>query len=142
MASIPTIEYRPLRIEDYPATVALWERCDGIGSPESPELFARFLARNPDTSQSAWSDGRLVGAVLVGFDGKRAYLYHLAVDGDFRRRGVAGTMLERALSAVEAQGVEKATIFLLTDNELGRSFWEGRGWIERNDLIIFQKPLT
>lgn len=138
---IPELSFRPLGNEDYAPTVALWSRCDGIGTPEPPDLFARFLARNPGCSQSAWAGERLVGAVLVGFDGKRAYCYHLAVDPEFRRFGVASTMLERALQVVRAEGVEKATIFLLRDNAVGRSFWEGKGWIERDNLIIFQMPL-
>ena len=135
------LDFRPLTYEDYAATVELWSRCDGIGQAEPPELFRRFLARNPRCSQSAWSGGRLIGAVLVGFDAKRAYAYHLAVDAEFRRCGVARTMLDRALDAVRREGVEKMTIFLLRDNGTGRSFWEGLGWIERDNLVIFQMPL-
>lgn len=137
----PELSFRPLENDDYAQTVALWSRCDGIGTAEPPDLFARFLVRNPGCSQSAWAGERLVGAVLVGFDGKRAYCYHLAVDHAFRRYGIAKTMLSRALEAVQAEGVEKATIFLLRDNAVGRSFWEGMNWIERDDLIIFQMPL-
>ena len=139
--SASELVFRPLKNEDYAPTVALWARCEGIGPAEPPELFARFLARNPGSSQSAWSGDRLVGAVLVGIDGKRAYGYHLAVDPAFRRYGVAKTMLSRALDVARLEGVEKATIFLLRDNEVGRSFWEGMGWIERDNLIIFQMPL-
>ncbi|HEV7279008.1 MAG TPA: GNAT family N-acetyltransferase [Pirellulaceae bacterium] len=139
--SIPELSFRPLEAGSYAQTVALWSRCDGIGTPEPPDLFARFLARNSGCSQSAWAGERLVGAMLVGFDGKRAYCYHLAVDPEFRRFGVARTMLSRALEVVRQEGVEKATIFLLRDNAVGRSFWEGMGWIERDNLIIFQMPL-
>lgn len=135
------LSFRPLDNDHYAQTVALWSRCDGIGAAEPPDLFARFLARNPGCSQSAWSGERLVGAMLVGFDGKRAYCYHLAVDSAFRRYGVAKTMLHRALEVVQKEGVEKATIFLLRDNAVGRSFWEGMNWIERDDLVIFQMPL-
>lgn len=139
--SAPEIVFRPLTNEDYAPTVALWSRCDGIGKPEPPELFARFLARNPGCSQAAWAGERLVGGVLVGFDAKRAYAYHLAVDADYRRCGIARTMLANALEVAKREGVEKATIFLLRDNAVGRSFWEGGGWIERDDLVIFQMPL-
>lgn len=139
--STPELSFRPLEKDDYAQTVALWSRCEGIGPAEPPELFARFLARNPGSSQSAWAGDRLVGAVLIGIDGKRAYGYHLAVDPTFRRYGIAKTMLSRALVIARSEGVEKATIFLLRDNEVGRSFWEGMGWIERDNLVIFQMPL-
>lgn len=139
--SPPELSFRPLENDHYAQTVALWSRCEGIGPAEPPELFARFLARNPGSSQSAWSGETLVGAVLIGIDGKRAYGYHLAVDPAFRRYGIAKTMLSRALDVAKSEGVEKATIFLLRDNEVGRSFWEGMGWIERDNLVIFQMPL-
>lgn len=139
--STPELSFRPLENGDYSQTVELWSRCTGIGQAEPPELFSRFLLRNPGCSQSAWAGERLVGAVLVGFDGKRAYCYHLAVDPAFRRYGIAKTMLSRALKVVQQEGVEKATIFLLRDNAVGRAFWEGLNWIERDDLVIFQMPL-
>ncbi|MDO9064214.1 MAG: GNAT family N-acetyltransferase, partial [Sulfuricella sp.] len=82
------IEIYPLRTEDYTAVMALWQGCGGIRlRPEnsSEAFFLRFITRNSGLCLSAWEEDRLIGAVLVGHDGRRAYLYHLAIAETHRR---------------------------------------------------------
>ncbi len=43
----------------------------------------RFLKRNPTTSVVAVEDGKIVGAILCGHDGRRGCLYHVCVDEDY-----------------------------------------------------------
>jgi len=135
-------EVRAMRESDYTEVLALWQRCEGIGlsDSDSREAIAAFLARNPDMSAVARSaDGRLVGAVLCGDDGRRGYLHHLAVSPDARRAGIAATLLRHCFERLAVRGISKCNIFLFGDNAAGREFWRRGGWAARPDLEILQK---
>ena len=67
---------RAFRVEDYDAVIALWRRTEGVGLNESDtrRAIAEFLQCNPRLSFVAEKDGRIIGAVLCGHDGRRGYL--------------------------------------------------------------------
>ena len=83
---------RIFRIKDYDAVFALWRRSEGVGLNESDTraAIASFLRRNPRHSFIAEKQGRIIGAVLCGHDGRRGYLHHLAVASGFVNRASAG----------------------------------------------------
>ena len=76
-------EIRPYRSpEDYLAVVGLWESAgEGIhlGPSDTAEEIAKKSARDPQLFLVAERDGRIVGSVIGGFDGRRGLIYHLAV---------------------------------------------------------------
>lgn len=135
-------ELHEMQIEDYDAVLALWQTCDGLGALETRGEFARFLARNPGLSVVAWRGERLIGAVLCGHDGRRAFLYHLAVAADCRKQRVAQAIVGRCLEKLAAVGIPRCSVHLYTDNAAGRTFWERLGWRERTDLQIFAQDIS
>jgi ribosomal protein S18 acetylase RimI-like enzyme len=128
--------------DDYAAALALWNASSGVRANETREEFIRILARNPGLSSTAKVAGRLVGAVLCCHDGRRGYLYHLAVADEFRRRGIAAALVERALAGLQKLGIRRCSIFLIADNAEGESFWRQTGWWERTDLKVLAKDLV
>ena len=69
---------RTMTIEDYDEVYALWTKIRGFGLrsvDDSREGIARFLKRNPTTSVVAVEDGKVVGSILCGHDGRRGCLY-------------------------------------------------------------------
>ena len=74
---------RVMTIEDFDQVHALWMSIKGFGIrsvDDSKEGIERFLKRNPTTSVVAEEDGKIVGAILCGHDGRRGCLYHVCVD--------------------------------------------------------------
>ena len=70
---------RLMTIEDYEEVHALWMKIKGFAIrsiDDSREGVERFLRRNPTTSVVAVEDGRIVGAILCGHDGRQGCLYH------------------------------------------------------------------
>ena len=76
-----SIKIAPMTVDDLTAVTALWNSTEGVGINESdePGQLRAFLERNPELSLVARDVSRLVGAVLCGHDGRRGFLYHLAV---------------------------------------------------------------
>ena len=80
---------RDMTLADYGAVMALWNSVPGVRAHESPAEIGRILQRNPGLSCVAVAAGdsgeELAGAILCCHDGRRGYLYHLAVAEKFRR---------------------------------------------------------
>jgi putative acetyltransferase len=133
---------RDMLLADYGEVMALWNSAPGVRASESPAEFERILRRNPGLSCVAIANGdELAGAVLCGHDGRRGYLYHLAVADKFRRQALGRQLVDRCLARLKAEGIQRCTIFLVADNSHGEAFWRQTGWFERTDLKAFAKDL-
>ena len=87
---------QPMGEEDYDAVRALWMTIRGFGIralDDSREDVTRFIRRNPTTSVVAVADGRIVGSILCGSDGRQGALYHVCVARAYRRRGIGTRMV-------------------------------------------------
>lgn len=127
---------------DYDEVAALWETTEGVGLDEDSDCAEKvrlYLERNPGLSFVARLDGELVGAVLCGYDGRRGYLHHLAVEKSCRQAGIGTALVDHCLAGLGAAGIIKCNIFLFGDNELGSRFWCATGWNARRDLVLMQK---
>ena len=77
---------RRMQIGDYDEVHALWLSCTGMGLndlDDSRDGIRRFLERNPETCFVAEDEGKIVGVILAGSDGRRGYIYHTAVLPEF-----------------------------------------------------------
>ena len=109
---------RALRTDDHPACLALWRQCDGVAVRmwDDASAMTRLIERNPALSCAAEVAGRLVGTVLCGHDGWRGWLYHVAVDPTWRRRGLATAMVGRAQAELAKTGIRRVHALMLSGN--------------------------
>lgn len=129
---------RLMRTSDYKELYALWLKIDGIGMrslDDSPEGISKFLIRNPSTCFVAEENEKLIGAILCGHDGRRGYIYHAAVLQCYKGKGTGKALVESALKALRAQGINKAALVAFKTNETGNAFWKAVGFGARNDLV-------
>lgn len=131
-------ELREFKATDYEAAFSLWNRCEGMGLSDADSSCAirAFLERNPGMSFVLTVGGKLVGTVLCGQDSRRGYLYHLAVDPQFRRQGLGKQLAMAALSALQTAGIHKCHIFVYRNNESGKAFWQSFGWKLRTEIDL------
>ena len=124
------IRTRDFHIEDYDAAVELWSRVEGLDVAEGDdrETIRRFLKQNPRLSRVATEGSTIVGAVLCGHDGRRGYIYHLAVDPARQGRGLGKRLIDECLAGLKRAGLERANILVAKDNPRGREFWRRCGW--------------
>ena len=132
-----------MTIEDYDEMYALWKTDAGIGLSEADDRksISRYLSHNPRQSFVCRMDGKIIGTILCGNDGRRAYLYHLMVAPEHRRRGIAKELVRLALNAQKELGIERCNLFIITENTLGMEFWRKVGFYERQDITIRSKDL-
>jgi ribosomal protein S18 acetylase RimI-like enzyme len=123
----------------YGEVFALLKDTPGIvlRTSDSHEATARYLARNPGLSLVAIHEGRIVGCILCGNDGRRGYLQHLAVHASFQKRGIGSALVEHCLAQLKQLGIEKAHVDVLYGHTTGHLFWSNRGWNRRGDIVRY-----
>lgn len=129
---------RLMKPTDFPQSLTLWESTPGMGlnpADDSFEGIERYLQRNPESCFVAEEDGRVLGTILAGHDGRRGYIYHLAVAKDFQRQGLGRELAGQAISALQRQGIRKAALVAFRSNSTGNAFWESLGFFCRGDLV-------
>lgn len=81
----------------------------------------------------------IVGAVMCGHDGRRGYLNHLGVSYEYRRKGIAKQLLDRADNELRKIGIKKEALFVLCDNTSAQEFYEHIGWKEETIVKVYAK---
>ena len=124
---------------------ALWMSIKGFGirSVDDSERGRRTLfKRNPTTSVVAEEDGKIVGAILCGHDGRRGCLYHVCVDVNHRMKGIGEGYGSIYHGSTEKEGINKVSLIAFTQNDIGNAFWKEIGWTKREDLNYYDFTLN
>jgi len=130
--------------DDYPAVRALWENAGAgiqLRRSDEPQEIEKKLQRDPELFLVAEKDGRIVGAVLGGFDGRRGLVYHLAVAAPFQRHGVGKLLMRELEERLRALGCIRVYLLVTPENETAMRFYEKNGWQEMN-LRVYGKDLA
>lgn len=136
---------RIMKIEDYDMVHDLWMKIKGFAIrsiDDSREGVALFLKRNPTTSVVAVEDGKVVGTILCGHDGRRGCMYHVCVDPEYRLRGIGKSMVVLAMQQLNAEHISKVSLIAFTQNDIGNAFWKCIGWKKREDLNYYDFVLN
>jgi len=137
----PKYKIRAMKPGDHLHVIKLWERSEGVRITPSDDKAGvrKYLKRNPGLSFVAVNEkNKIIGAVLSGHDGRRAYINHLAVDVSYRGFGIGKVLANRCLGKFIKLGMLKCTLFVFHDNINARKFWQKMGWYIRTDLTMMQ----
>lgn len=138
------MDIRKMTLADYEDVYDLWMRTPGMGlntTDDGRDGIAKYLKRNPDTCFVAEEGGRVIGVILTGHDGRRGFIYHTAVSAEHRGRGIGRQLVDRAMAALEAEGICKAALVAFSRNEAGNGFWEKMGFSSRSDLTYRNRSI-
>ena len=136
------MKVREFSIEDFAAVSQLWRRSGFEVRPgDSKEELRRKLERDPDLFLVADEDTKIVGAVIGAWDGRRAWIYHLAVDPRFRRKRIASKMLLEVERRMMEKGVPKVNAQVFVWNARSPNLFESLGYRKQSDLVQMGKTL-
>lgn len=132
------VKIREFELSDWEASWELWEKELGKGNDNSwqKNKVELFLDRNPKLSLVAIIDGKLSGTVMCGYDGRRGYIYHLAVADVNKRKGIGTALIKLAISKLEKVGASKVHLMIFVENECAKLFYNKLGFADRDDIIL------
>jgi ribosomal protein S18 acetylase RimI-like enzyme len=123
---------------DIPLMLEFWRNTPGIElGGDDAESLVLFMQKNPSTCLIIRNEEEIIGTVLGGYDGRRAFIYHLAVHNAFRGKGYGKKLLDGVITQFEALKVEKIHLFVINDNHAAITFYAKQGWVKRQDITVF-----
>lgn len=142
-AHFPILIREFLYPEDYPAVIEMWQASGPgvhLGRSDSPQEIEKKLRHDPELFLVAEVQGKIVGTVLGGFDGRRGLVYHLAVAQAQRGQGLGRTLMDEIERRLRAKGCIRSYLLVTRDNPEAVDFYAHRGW-DKMDLTIMAKDL-
>ena len=130
------VDIRAFSSSDYEDVIALW-RESGLtikpsdSLPEIEKLCATTLNRLLVAESNHESGAKcIIGAVIGAFDGRRAWIYHLAVLPKARRGGVATRLVREVEQHFRAIGASKINLLVEPNNVNARQLYRALGFSE------------
>jgi ribosomal protein S18 acetylase RimI-like enzyme len=130
--------------EDYPAARLLWENTGPgiqLRRSDDPDEIQKKLQRDPDLFLVAEAEGKMLGTVVGGFDGRRGMVYHLAVTAQYRKQGIGGLLMDELERRLKAKGCIRCYLLVTVENESAMRFYEKRGWEHMKNVFTYGKDL-
>ena len=84
--------------------------------------------------------GRVVAAVMAGYDGHRGSVNYLAVDPQYRRRGYGAMLMRRIEELLAARGCPKVNLSVRSANADVLAFYQRLGYAA-DDVVALGKRL-
>lgn len=98
--------------------------------------LVQYLLRNPNTCFVAEDNGKIVGVIMSGHDGRRGFIHHTTVKKEYRGQGIGKKLVDAALAELEAEGIHKVALVAFEKNISGNIFWEKVGFTVRDAKVL------
>lgn len=131
----------PAESGDETDVVALWQSA-GLTRPwnDAGADFRRALATSGSTVLVARLGAALAGAVMVGDDGHRGWVYYLGVDPAHRGKGLGRALMSAAEAWLRDRDCPKIMLMVRSDNLAAKGFYDALGY-EDNAVVTMGRRL-
>jgi len=140
--TVTDIRIREFTLADSDAVRSLWVAA-GLKPSRSDtyEAMAKVATRNPGLALVAENEnGLIVGTVNGADDGRRGWVYRLAVHPEARKAGLGRRLVKELEGRLRAQGCEKLNLLVERDNPDAIAFWRRLGYLD-DDVAFLGKWL-
>ena len=125
------------------AVLAVWAEADAEPTVTDDEAALQTLLRHDGGALLLAVDGeRLVGTLIVGWDGWRGSFYRLAVLPGWRRKGVARRLVAEGEADLARRGARRLAVFAVESDPGAVTFWEAVGYEAQPDRRRLVKNLA
>jgi ribosomal protein S18 acetylase RimI-like enzyme len=115
---------------DTAAVAALWREVfpDNPAHNRPEDDIKRKLKIQRELFFVAELDSRIVGTTMGGYDGHRGWVYYVAVDPRYRRRGIGEALMRKVEDGLQAIGCRKINLQVREGNEEVVAFYKKLGY--------------
>jgi ribosomal protein S18 acetylase RimI-like enzyme len=132
-------------MDDYPEVRKLWV-ASGLEIRPGDELqgITRKLTRDRELFLVAEEEGKIVGTVMGAWDGRRGWIYHLGVQPERRRGGVATSLIRELEARMMKIGIPKVNALIYPSNAISVKFFANAGYfvteMKEAQKVLDKKP--
>lgn len=121
--------------------VDLWGKCNLVVPQNDPvEDIQRKVVFQPELFFVALLDGKVIGSIMVGYEGHRGWLNYMAVLPEHQRYGYGRKLVEKAVRELKRLGCLKVNLQVRKSNVLVVEFYKHLGFKD-DDVVGLGKRL-
>jgi len=128
-------------LDDTPGVLAVWGEARSAAAVTPDNAAAVALAVEKRALLIAEQDGRIVGALVAGWDGWRGNMYRLAVLTEYRRRGIARALVDAGHEHLREQGARRVTALVGVGEDEAEALWQAAGYTLDTEISRFVRNL-
>lgn len=134
-------QIRLMKYSDASGCYDLWKKAglSVVAFDREVHELKMLIAINSTSCFVACDGNQLIGSVIGAYNGRRAWIYHLAVDPSHQHKGIGTALLQKAEQALESLGATKILLGVGYTNLKIATFYEHHGYSVMNDSVLMQK---
>jgi ribosomal protein S18 acetylase RimI-like enzyme len=135
------MEIRVFKESDRKAVIALWEAC-GLTRPwnDPNKDISRKLSVQSELFFIGELGGKVIVAVMAGYDGHRGSVFYLAVSPEYQHRGYGRLLMAKIEESLRSMGCPKLNIVVRSSNDKVLAFYDSLGY-STDDVVSIGKRL-
>jgi len=133
------------KIEEYDELIALWGRCglpyDKDNRDRREKIEQQLYDDHVVILTLKTDEGKMVGAVVGSYDGRKGWINRLAVDPDYRGRRLAARLVEKAEEMLTDMGARIFGALIEEVNFPSMAAFKHCGYEGWDQIVYFRKEL-
>ncbi len=135
---------REMKEKDIPKVQDLWREVNiELTYSDKHEELVKMIKHNPELCivLKDTIEKDIFGAVLGGFDGRRGWIHHLAIQPSIQGNKYGTFMMDELFRRFKEKNVVKLKLEVLKNNKDIIDFYKKLGWTHRTDLTTMSFTL-
>jgi len=125
-----TVTFKPEFLND---VVDLWKKCGLVVPQNDPvEDIQRKVAFQPELFFIGLLDGKVIGSIMIGYEGHRGWINYLAIAPKYQRRGYGSQLVRRGIDELRRIGCLKVNLQVRNTNVAVINFYKRLGFKDDN----------
>lgn len=137
------IKIRPFKSTDTKTIIQLWNDCGLVAHDNDPfKDIKRKRKEHPELFLVVLDGGKMVGALMGGYDGHRGAINYFAVAPDCQKKGIGRLLMAAVEKKLARLGCPKINLYVRIGNESVMAFYEKHGYSRNKGGISLGKRLV
>jgi len=136
---------RKLTIDDYDGLISLWERSKLPHRPkgrDSREAMKAEMERDETFFLGMFDGEKMIGSILGSSDGRKGWINRLAIDPNYRGKGLAGILIKECEKCLYDLGLKVIAALIEGDKKSSESAFAKAGYAYAGDIKYYSKRFS
>ena len=135
------MQIKEAMLENIEKITNIWEECNLTRPWNNPsDDIKNAILTSTSTILLLCDESRIIGTVMVGYDGHRGWIYYLAVAKEFQKMGLGKKLVFEAEKWLKTNNVPKVNLMIRSSNGGVKQFYESCDY-KISDVITMEKWL-